>query len=373
LLDLKATIENRMELFRALRDNLGRNAELSFQEYKTQNIIREFLTSIEISNTAVFNTGVVALMNEGESCLAVRSDMDALPVNGVSHACGHDYHMAVALGVCQILKDINYDKCIKFIFQPGEESTGGALPMIKEGVLTKPEVKNVIGFHIWPELPVGKLEVSPGPSMGSIDEFTFTFKGKGGHAAMPHKCINPIYPAMDFINTITCRSKIENDPFNPHVLTIANVNCGTANNVIADEAKVGGTLRTFSPELRAKLKEDIINSVKLSAEKYNCTSEILYDEQFPPLISDTEFTNKFIKATKKLLGDENVLSLEKTFAGEDFAYFAEAVPSVHFRIGIADDTLGKYPLHSPHFSVNDDALFYGIYATVNFILSLDNN
>jgi hippurate hydrolase len=370
-LDLKATIEKRMGLFKDLRVELGKNAELSFQEHKTQNIIREFLSNINVQNAPLADTGVVALLNEGSKCIAIRADMDALPVNGVSHACGHDYHMAVALGVCQVLKDMHYEKCIKFIFQPGEESTGGALPMINEGVLENPEVTNIIGFHVWPEVKIGTIEVSPGPSMASIDDFTLTFKGKGGHAAMPHKCINPIYPALDFISTITCKAKIENDPLNPHILTIANINCGNANNVISDEATLGGTVRTFNKELRAKLKEDIVNCAKLSGEKYNCEVDVFYDEQYPPLISHNTFTNNFIEATTKLLGAENVLPLEKTFAGEDFAYFAEKVPSTHFRIGICDDIKGTYPLHSPHFSVNDDALFYGIYVITNFLLSLD--
>lgn len=369
-LDLKATIEKRMDLFKELRNSLSENAELSFQEFITQNIIRDFLSSIDISSNTLANTGVVALLNDASECIAIRADMDALPVNGVSHACGHDYHMAVALGVCQILKDINYDKCVKFIFQPGEESTGGAVPMINEGVLENPKVKQMIGFHVWPEVKVGTIEVASGASMASIDDFTMTFKGKGGHAAMPHKCINPIYPAIDFVNTITSKTKIENNPLNPHILTIANINSGSANNVIADEAKVGGTVRTFSPELRNKLHEDIIKCAKLSAEKYNSEVEVFYDMQYPPLISDAHFTNKFIEETAKLLGSDNVLPLEKTFAGEDFSYFAEAVPSVHFRLGICDGDKGTYPLHSPKFCANEDALFYGIYVIVNFLLTL---
>lgn len=369
-MDLKASIEKRMELFKDLRKSLNENAELSFQEFVTQNIIRDFLSGISVPNAPLANTGVVALLNESTECIAIRADMDALPVNGVSHACGHDYHMAVALGVCQILKDINYNKCVKFIFQPAEEDTGGAVPMINEGVLENPKVTHMIGFHVWPEVRVGTIEVASGPSMASIDDFTLTFRGKGGHAAMPHKCINPIYPAVDFVNTITSKSKIENNPLDAHIITIANINSGSANNVISDEAKLGGTVRTFSNELRSKLREDIEKCAQLSAAKYNCEAEIFYDPQYPPLISDANFTNKFIEITSRLIGSDNVLPLEKTFAGEDFSYFAEAVPSVHFRLGICDGNKGTYPLHSPKFSANEDALFHGIYIIVNFLLNL---
>jgi amidohydrolase len=371
-MDLEQAILNRMESIKQLRLSLHENAETAYNEYKTKGIIEDFLHKLNIDTKTLAKTGVCAVMNKGEKCIAIRADIDALPVNGVSHVCGHDYHMAVALGVCQILIDIGYKECVKFIFQPAEEADGGALPMINEGIMHNPKITNVIGYHVWPELPVGSIQVSPGASMASIDDFKITFKGKGGHAAMPHLCLNPIYPAIDFINAITIKSRIENNPLNPHVLTVASVSSGRVSNVIEDEAVVRGTVRTFDAVLRKKLGEDILNAAKTSSEKYNCKMEIHYDEQYPPLVSEKNFTLKFIKIAKELIGNENVLPLEKTFAGEDFAFFAEKVPSVHFRLGICDGEKGTYPLHSPKFDANDDALFYGIYVIVNFLLSAEN-
>lgn len=367
---LRNLIQENLETIKAVRTLLHDNAELSYKEYKTQQIVLDFLKELNISSSTIADTGVVATLNEGDSCIAVRADMDALPVNGVFHACGHDYHMAVALGTAITLKKLGFDKCVKFIFQPAEEAEGGALPMIKEGVLENPKVKYMIGYHVWPSVPVGKIEVAAGASMGSVDDFNVTFKGVGGHAAMPHICKNPIFPAVELIQSMTIKSRIENSPLNPHVVTFSSVNAGTANNVIPNEAKVRGTVRTFDNELRKKLHQDITRSAELAAEKFGCEVVVDYSWQYPPVISDTELTNAFIASTKELIGSENVLPLEKTFAAEDFAFFAENVPSVHFRLGISDGVKGEYPLHSPYFDVSEDAIFHGIYVITNFIISL---
>lgn len=370
-MDIKKVIEENIEYIKKLRIELNNNAELSFNEFKTQKIILNFLKDLNIPSKTLAKTGVAATLNSGEECIAIRADMDALPVNGVSHVCGHDYHMAIVMGTCLILKKIGFDKCVKFIFQPAEEDDGGALPMIKEGVLENPKVKNMIGFHVWPNVNVGTIEVSSGPSMASVDDFKIIFKGNGGHAAMPYLCKNPIYPAMDFIQTMNSKTKMEINPLDSHIITFTSIQCDTAPNVIADECVVLGTVRTFDNDLRNKIYEDIKRISYLSAEKYNCTAELKYNFQYPPLINDEDFTNKFINITKSLIGENNVIPLEKTFAAEDFSFFAQKIPSVHFRLGIADGNKGLYPLHSPYFNVSDDALFHGIDIITNFILSLN--
>lgn len=369
-MDLKNIIADKLEIIKAVRTKLYENAELSYKEFKTQEIIIDFLEKLNIPAVKMIETGVVGVLNEGENCIGVRADMDALPVNGVFHACGHDYHMAVALGTAAVLKEIGFDKCVKFIFQPAEEAEGGALPMIKEGVLETPKVKYMIGYHVWPEVPAGKIEVGKGASMGSVDDFNVTFKGVGGHAAMPHICKNPIYPAMDFIQTMNFKSRTDIDPLNSHVITFASLNAGTANNVIPDEALVKGTVRTFDNALRKKIQNDLTACAKISAEKYNCQVDVEYQFQYPPVISDDALTEEFIESTKKVTGNENVLPLTKTFAAEDFAFFSEAVPSVHFRLGISDGIKGIHPLHSPHFDVAEEAIAHGILVVTNFILSL---
>jgi amidohydrolase len=372
-LDIKRIIQENIEVIKNLRMKLHDNAELSCEEFKTQDIILNFFKDLDISTHILAQTGVVATLNNGEDCIAVRADMDALPVNGVSHVCGHDYHMAVAAGTALVLKKLGFDKCVKFIFQPAEEAEGGALPMINEGVLENPKVKNMIGFHVWPNVKAGTIEVASGPSMGSVDSFDVTFKGKGGHAAMPHLCKNPLYPAMDLIQTMNLKSKMEINPLESHVITFSSLQCGTAPNVIADDCRVLGTVRTFNNDLRNMIYEDIKAMSLLSAEKYGCSSELNYEFQYPPVISNEAFTRRFIDITKALIGEVNVLPLEKTFAAEDFSFFAEKVPSVHFRLGIAKDDKGLYPLHSPHFDASEDAILYGVYIIANFILSITDN
>lgn len=369
-MNIKGIIEENIEIVKEIRQKLHDNAELSYEEHNTQKIVLEFLNHLGLDTRTMANTGVAATFNSGEDCIAIRADIDALPVNGVSHACGHDFHMAVALGTALVLKKIGSKKCVKFIFQPAEEAEGGALPMINEGVLESPKVTQMIGFHVWPNVKVGTIEVTSGPSMASVDDFHINFKGKGGHAAMPNLCKNPIYPALDFIETMGIKSRIEVDPLNSHVVTFSSIQCGSAPNVIADNCKVMGTVRTFDNNLRTKLHQDVIHTANLSAEKFDCSVDINYNLQYPPVISDDLLTKKFIEATKALIGDDKVLPLEKTFAAEDFSFFAEKVPSVHFRLGIADDNVGLEPLHSPNFSASEDCLFNGIYIITNFILNL---
>lgn len=368
-MNIKELIEKNLGAIKELRNELHENAELSYKEYKTQKIIMDFCDKLGLHSEKLAGTGVVATLNKDDECIAIRADMDALPVNGVSHACGHDYHMAVAAGVAVILKELKFDKCVKFIFQPAEEAEGGALPMINEGVMEDPKVKNVIGFHVWPGVKTGTVEVSAGASMASVDDFHITFKGKGGHAAMPHLCRNPLYPSLDFIETMNIKSRIEYNPLESHIVTFSSIKCGSAPNVIADECLLQGTVRTFNKDLREKIHEDILKNSTLCAEKYGCTVSVDYSFQYPPLISDRTYTETFIKVTKALIGENNVVPLERTFAGDDFAFFAEKVPSVHFRLGIADGDKGINPLHSPNFSASEEAIFYGIYIITNFILN----
>lgn len=369
-LNIENVVKSKLEIIKSIRRELNKNAELSFKEYKTSDIIKKYLNESHIETKNCFNTGVIGILNKDESCIGLRADMDALPVNGVSHACGHDFHMAATLGTAIVLKEIGFSKNVKFIFQPGEENTGGALPMINEGVLENPDVKYIIGFHVWPGLPVGKIEAVSGPSMGSVDDFNIEFTGKGGHAAMPYLCKNPIYPAIELIQSFNTKVLTENDPLNPFVLTFASINAGSACNVISDKAKVLGTVRTFNHELRKKMKEDLIKSSEICAEKYNCSVKVKYEDGYPPLINDKGLTEDFISHAKGILGDENVLPLTKSFAAEDFSFFAEKVPSVHFRLGISENELGNEVLHSVNFTGSDNALYYAVILAASFIIKL---
>ncbi|MGM9973704.1 MAG: M20 family metallopeptidase [Clostridiaceae bacterium] len=366
---IKEAINNRIEEIKALRLKLNENAELAFQEFKTQRILEETLKKEGIKSKHCAGTGLIALLNEGEEAIAVRADMDALPINGVSHLCGHDYHMGIALGTMMVLKDIGYDGCVKFLFQPAEEDQGGALPMIKEGALLEPKVTEAIGYHVWPGLEIGKIQVEAGPSMGSVDDFIITIRGVGGHAAMPHQCKNPIYPAMEIIQGVNIKSRSQVDPQNQHVITFTAINGGKATNVIPKDIVLMGTVRTFDEPLRYKLADMIKATAISAAENYGCIAEVDYVLGYPPVISEPKVTDRFIKVTKELLGEEKVLPIDKTFGADDFAFFALEVPSVHFRLGITGDIKGKHPLHSPYFDAEEDVLFYGIYTLVNYIIN----
>ena len=371
-MEVKKLVENRFEEIKKLREELHCNPEIAFNEFKTQEIIKRVLNQLEINNTTCAKTGVVGVLNKGEQCIAVRSDMDALPVNGMSHACGHDFHMAVVLGTAMVLKDMGFDKCVKFIFQPAEENVGGALPMIKEAVLENPKVKYIIGCHVWPGVEVGKVAVAEGPSMAAVDHFSIKFIGVGGHGATPHLCRNPLYPAIDLIQNMNNKSRMEYNALNSHIISFASLNSGNIFNVIPEVAEIKGTVRTFDEGLRKKIYADMIKTAKLTGEIYGCTIEADYRLDYPALFNDGMLVNEFIKSSRDILGHKNVLSLEKSFAAEDFAYFAERVPAVHFRLGISDGIKGTHPLHSPDFDASEEAIYYGVCAMVNFVLSIGN-
>ncbi len=368
-MNIKEAIKNNLEEIKALRRTLNENPELSYREFKTQEIIINKLNSLGIRNFKCAKTGVIGMLNEGETCIAVRADMDALPINGVSHACGHDYHMSIALGAALVLKELDYKGAVKFIFQPAEELEGGAYPMIQEGALLNPKVEKIIGYHVWPGLEVGKIEAQGGATMGSIDDFHITIKGIGGHAAMPQHCKNPIFPAIEIIQSVNMKSRSQVDPLNSHVITFSAINGGTATNVIPKEVTLQGTVRTFDEKLRYTLADMIKSTAETIAKSYGCDALVSHSFEYPPVICDEELTRSFINASVPILGEENILPVEKTFGGDDFAYFSLEIPAVHFRLGIAKDHKGMHPLHSPYFDGDDDALFYGIYAVVNFIIN----
>jgi len=372
-MDIKMLIENRMDEIKRLREELHGCPEIAFNEFKTQEVIKRVLDGLKIVHTDCAKTGVVGVLNSEEECIAVRADMDALPVNGMSHACGHDYHMAVVLGTAMVLKDMGFDKCVKFIFQPAEENVGGALPMIKEGVLENPKVKCIIGCHVWPNIEIGKVAVAEGPSMAAVDHFSIQFKGVGGHAATPHLCKNPLYPAIALIENMNNKSRMEYNALNSHIISFASLNAGSIFNVIPEVAEIKGTVRTFDENLRKRIYEDMIKTAELSAEIYGCTIEPDYRLDYPALFNDGQLVNEFIKSSRDILGHKNVLSLEKSFAAEDFSYYAQRVPAVHFRLGICDGVKGTHPLHSPKFDVAEEAIYYGICAMVNFVLSIAEN
>ena len=294
--------------------------------------------------------------------------MDALPTEektalpfasvkkGVMHACGHDMHVAAALATAIILKKYENELkgCVKIVFQPGEETTGGAEPMIKEGVLENPPVTAAIGGHISPEFENKTFKVKTGGIMASPDDFYVKFIGKSTHGAQPDKGISPIIPAAEFVlDTKRISEKICKGTQN--VLSICTVDSNGGVNTIPDEAIVLGTFRSFDEDSRKQACEHLKASSEEIATEYGAKVNYTYNFLYPPVINDEEITNKFISVAKKLYGENSVVILDKAFmTGDDFSYFSKNVPSVYFWYGAKGDIPST--LHSSEFNVNEDAI-----------------
>lgn len=363
-----------MDLFVNIRRELNRLAELSYEEFKTQKYITKKLSEWGIENFPIAKTGVIGIINRSDECIGIRSDMDAILVEGQPrHCCGHDFHMAVVLGTAKVLIDIGFKECVKFIFQPAEEGPGGAKRIIEEGGLENPKVTKLLGFHVWPELDVGTIELSSGALMASVDDFEIEFIGKGGHAAMPQITKNPIYPAIDFIqstNNVFCAFSNKLNPF--HV-SFTSINSGQTFNVISEKCTIKGTSRTFDSTTQQFIYSSIKKLAKLSAQKYDCCVNINYHFQYPPLINDQKATEQFCDIAKKLLGPQKVKEAAPSFTAEDFAFYCQKVPSVYFRLGIKEKGKGKNPLHSPNFNASEDSIFYGIFLLTGYLLAIQKN
>ncbi len=357
-----------------LRRKLHQYPELSTCEFKTCEFIINTLKDFGLTNIKkMFSTGVVAVVgNESNPCIAVRCDIDALPVkeetnlpfksknNGVMHACAHDAHTAVVLTLAKILKDNekNLKKCVKLIFQPAEETIGGAKQMIDEGVLEKPEVKNVFGFHFWSGIDCGKATYQNGVSFASTARYEIILKGKGGHGAMPEKVINTLYPVSFLIEEFDKLNK----KFENSVISLCTCNTDGSHNVFCENALLKGTIRTLNTEDYCSICNEIKAFEKIIKDNYNCECKIDIIYEYPPLFNDSEALIPIIDSAKKVLGDNNVYETEFTFAAEDFAFFSQAVKSAHIKIGSSNKNCPEtcLPLHNPKFDIDENALVYAI-------------
>ena len=355
-----------------LRHHFHKYPELSYEEYNTAEYIENKLIEFGVKNVKrIFNTGLCAVIgNEEKNCIALRCDIDALPISeetnlpfksqneGIMHACGHDAHTAVLLSFAKILKD-NEEKlpvCVKLIFQPGEETDGGAKQMIDEGVLENPKVKNVYGFHFWNGIDCGKVAYTKGASFAQSSRYEIKIKGKGGHGAMPENVINSLYPVSYLINEF---DKI-NKKYENAVVSLCTCNTDGTYNVFCENVKLKGTIRTLYDNDYISIENDIKALENQVFEKYNCEmkTDIIYE--YPCLENDDEALENIVNASKRALGEENVYECNHTFATEDFSYFTKACPSAHIKIGISDknnkNTL--LPLHNPSFDIDENALVH---------------
>jgi amidohydrolase len=362
----------------ANRQHLHMHPELSFQETETQAYVEKQLNAWGIPNSRLANTGVVGIIegrNPGKKVVALRADMDALPITetndvpykstnpGVMHACGHDVHTSSLLGTAHILQQVkdDFEGTIKLIFQPAEEKApGGASIMIKEGVLENPKPISIFGQHVATNVPVGKIGFREGMYMASTDELYIKVIGKGGHGAMPDACIDPIVIASHIIVAMQQIISRNKNPKFPSVLTFGKIEGLGATNVIPDEVNIAGTFRAMDETWRA---EGLAKMKKLAegiAEAMG--GEAIFDvlKGYPFLQNDPELTRKAKAAAIAYMGEENVVDLDLWMAGEDFAFYTHHVDACFYRLGIRNEAKGiTNGVHTPNFDIDEDALAIG--------------
>jgi amidohydrolase len=361
-----------------IRRHLHQNPELSFQEYKTAEFIAGKLKHFGLEvQVGVAGTGLIALIkgkNPEAKTIALRADMDALPINesnevpykskvpGVMHACGHDVHSACLLGAAFILNSLKkeFSGTVKLIFQPGEEKLpGGASLMIEEGALKNPKPASIIAQHVFPSMQTGKVGFRKGMYMASTDEIYLKVIGKGGHAAMPELYNNPIYIASEIL--LRLKKEFEGPFENPTVLAFGKFIAEGATNVIPEMVKIEGTFRTMNETWRAKA-HDLISTLAQSTAKVmggSCEIEIL--KGYPFLVNDETVTRNAWDAAVQYLGEENVEELELRMTGEDFAYYSHHIPACFYRLGTGNSSKGIVSgVHTSTFDIDEDALLTGM-------------
>lgn len=358
------------------RRHLHANPELSYKEFNTAKLVAEKLRAFGLNPTeGIAGTGVVVLIegkNPGKKSVALRADMDALPIEekntveyrsknpGVMHACGHDVHTSSLLGTAKILNEIRneFEGSVKLIFQPGEEKNpGGASMMIAEGVLEKPKPSSIIGQHVMPLVPVGKVGFREGMYMASSDEIYLRVIGKGGHGAAPELTIDPVVIASHIIIALQQIISRNASPKQPTVLTFGKILAEGATNIIPDEVKISGTFRALNEAWREEGLQKIRKMAEGLAESMGGKCEVKISRGYPYLENNPELTRRIRAAAEEYLGKENVVDIELTLGSEDFAYYSHQIPASFYRLGTRNESRGitSY-VHTPTFDIDEDAL-----------------
>lgn len=361
------------------RHHLHANPELSFQEFETSAFISHLLHEFHIPHqSGVAGTGVVALIegkNPSSRIIALRGDMDALPIveqnevsykstrPGIMHACGHDVHTSSLLGAGWIINQLKdqFEGTIKLIFQPGEERIpGGASLLIKEGVLENPKPQSIIGQHVMPLLPVGKVGFREGLYMASADEIYLTIHGKGGHGAMPQFAVDVVAIAAQVISALQQVVSRTADPKIPSVLSFGKVLADGATNVLPNSIYLEGTFRTMDEAWRAKAHQVIRVLVEGICSSFGAKADLEIRKGYPFLNNDPELTRALKQKAESYLGVENVVDLDIWMAAEDFSYYTLEMPGCFYRLGTRNEEKGIVSgVHTPTFDIDEDALEIG--------------
>lgn len=373
--DVRRHIEAHKDHIFQTRRNLHAIPELGFTEKKTAARVAEYLNNEGLHvTTGVAQYGLVGVMDTGKpgKTLLIRSDMDGLPLteatglkfasthDGVMHACGHDGHMAMVLGAATVLnrfKD-SLNGTIKFLFQPAEEGPGGAQPMIEAGVMENPTVDFSVGCHLWPDIPEGTIGVKAGALMSAMDRFDLRIIGRGGHGAMPHLCLDALEVGTQVVNGLQRIVSRQMNPRQPSVVTVGSFHAGSTFNVIAGEAELCGTTRTFDRGIWDTWPERLEKIIGGVCDSMGARYELKFSKGYPPLLNDADMAQVVARCAEKVVGEKNVVEPEPTMGGEDMAFYLEKSKGCFFFLGVGRE--GCAPIHNTRFDFDEEVLLLGV-------------
>lgn len=357
------------------RRYLHENPEILYDVENTASFVEQKLKEFGVDEvvTGIGRTGVVGIIRgkgPGSRTIGLRADMDALPLDEVTgkpwasktsgrmHACGHDGHTSMLLGAAKYLAETrNFDGTVVLIFQPAEEGGAGALAMIEDGMIERFGIEEVYGMHNMPGIPVGQFAIRKGGIMAAPDRFTITIKGRGGHAAQPHKTIDPIFIGSQLVGSLQAIAARNADPLRSVVISVTRFDAGTTHNIIPDEATLWGTVRTLSEETRDLAEMRIRQIVEGIASAHGAEANIEYERRCPVTVNHDQETEHAISVATGVVGASNVdPNVDPAMAGEDFAFMLKRRPGAFIFIGNGDTAA----LHNPHYDFDDEAIPYGI-------------
>ena len=365
------------------RRAIHRHPELMYEEFETSRLVQNTLSELGIEyEKDIAVTGVVGLVGNGEGpCIALRADMDALPIHeeadvefrseidGKMHACGHDCHTAMLLGAARVLKDneSEINGTIKLIFQPAEEGGAGGKMMREQGVLEDPDVERIFGLHVSDKLPTGTLASKEGTLLAATSSIRILVSGNGGHAAMPHLTVDPVVTGSKIVVELQTLVSRELDPLESGVISITMANAGSATNVIPSSMELQGTIRSLTSDGITRLQQRVREVAEATAMANRCIAEVTFPgNDFPPTVNDGECWELGRISAGEILGEECVSEMGSIMGGEDFSYYTQVIPGCFSFLGVGNPEIGAvYGVHHPKFKVDEDALSLGTAIHVN--------
>lgn len=366
--------------------------ELANREERTSRIVAERLRALGLEEvrTNVAHHGVVAMLNGDKPgpVVAVRADMDALPIQenmdvpykslmpGVKHACGHDAHTTIGLGVAEVLSKMRGQMAgsVKFIFQPAEEGApageeGGAALMVKEGALENPRPLAIFGLHVSPEIEAGKIGYHSGPAQASATSFDIVLHGKMGHAAYPQRGIDTIIVAAECVTALQSIKSRRIDTFEPVILTIGTIHGGSKRNIMTDEVKLEGTLRAFSEETGKRVQELMRETLGGVTAGYGATYELKFDPITTVVYNDPKVVAGVLPSIRRVVGEANLVEVPQRMGAEDFSAYQQVVPGLLYRLGSGNQARGiTADIHTPNFDIDEECLVVGVKVMSNIVL-----